>query len=297
MTPAFILLKNFSFVTFKNLIQRLSGYSFRLHNAMPLQFTKADLKSYKVKLTNIDMCETVSPIYCIQKTAISSKEIAEILARSTSLRMTGQRWGNCGGFGGACCPDGLGWFDRLTWKGADFLISKINAENQDKLKELLAQPSVEYAILDNDIVTLERKNFFDHTSFDIRLSGLGTWKTEENADSCIFIEDLLFVGDTVQFLKDNLESIYYEVEFNCLNIYEMDFLKMHIDFRTEELYVHFDTDRELQEICQLAQEPKYIVPLSSPRSLLTLDTNLAQSGPPDVGLVIKAVKDFMKGLE
>lgn len=294
MTPAFILLKNFSFVTFKNLIQRLSDCSFRLHNAMPLQFTKADLKAYMVKLINLDMCETVTPIYCMQKTAVSSKETAEILARSTSLRMTGQPWGE---FEGTCCPDGLGWFDRLTWKGADFLISKINAENQDKLKELLAQPSIEYAILDNDIVTLERKNFVDHTSFDIRFTGLGTWETEENADSSIFIEDLLFVGDTVQFLKDNLEAIYYEVEFNCLNIYEKDCLTMHIDFRTRELYVHFDADGELQEICRLTQEPKYIVPLSSPRSLLTLDTNLAQSGPLDVGLVIEAVKDFMEGLE
>ncbi len=54
---------------------------------------------------------------------------------------------------------------------------------------------------------------------------------------------------------------------------------------------------ELQEICRLAQEPKYIVPLSNPRSLLTLDTNLAQSGPLDVGPVIEAVKDFMEGLE
>ncbi len=297
MTPAFILLKNFSFVTFKNLMQRLSDCSFRLHNAMPLQFTKADLKAYKVKLIHLDMCETVTPIYCMQKTAVSSNEIAEILARSTSLRLTGQPWGNCGGFEGACCPDGLGWFDRLTWKGEDFLISKINAENQDKLKELFAQPSVEYAILDNDIITLERKNFVDHTSFDIRFTGLGTWATEENADSSIFIEDLLFVGDNVQFLKDNLEDIYYEAEFNCLNIYEKDCLKMHIDFRTQELFVHFDTDGELQEICRLAQEPKYIVPLFSPRSLLTLDTNLAQSGPLDVGLVIEAVKDFMEMLE
>lgn len=247
---------------------------------MPMNFKVADYKNYHIDLINLHLCEYIEPIYSIQTSNLTSKQISTLTQNATDVRIISE-----------CKFPALQDLHKIYWKNRKQLVGKLNCNNIKDVTKLLSQPIRNISIFQNDLLVLEKTTLKDYKVYSIHLNKYVLIKAYCNHIDDINIEKIIIGGAMNFFLLDNIESLFNNIEFKFayLNLYDKSFnLLSHINFHNKQIYLYLRED-ELNNFHQKFyrnQNNIEIINTNYP-DITTLDTYISVTDDIDLNLIIE----------
>lgn len=260
---------------------------YRLHNFMPMNFKIDDYKIHHIDLINLHLCEYIEPIYSLQTSNLTNKQISELTQNANKVRIISE----------IEFPQ-LQDLHEIHWKNRKLLAGNLNQNNIIAVHKLLSQPIRNISIFENDIVVLEKTTFKDYNTYSINLNRYDLIKNHCNHIDDINIEKIILGGFIDSFLIDNTESLFNNIEFVYLNLYDKSFnLLSHIDFHTKQIYLYLK-EYETNNFFQKFYKPQNNVQIINDTypDITTLDTYISVTDDLDLNLIIEGVKEIIDNI-
>lgn len=264
-----------------------SNNLYRLHNFMPMNFKIDDYKNHHIDLVNLHLCEYIEPIYSIQTSNLTNKQISELTQNANKVRIISE-------IEFPLLQD----LYKMHWKNRKLLAGNLNQNNIMAVNKLLSQPIRNISIFENDIVVLEKTTFKDYNTYAINLNRYDLIKNYCNHIDDINIEKIIIGGFIDSFLIDNTEALFNNIEFVYLNLYDKSFnLLSHIDFHTKQIYLYLKKD-EINDFFQKFYKPQNNVQIINDTypDITTLDTYTSVTDDLDLNLIIEGVKEIIDNI-
>jgi hypothetical protein len=285
------LIENFDIAQLNYIVNyfNTNGNLYRLHNFMPMNFKIDDYKNHHIDLVNLHLCEYIEPIYSLQTSNLTNKQISELTQAANKVRVISE----------IELPQ-LQDFHKIHWKNRKLLVGNLNPNNIMAVNKLLSQPIRNISIFENDIVILEKTTFKDHNTYSINLNRYDLIKNYCNNIDDVNIEKIIIGGFIDSFLIDNTERLFNNIEFAYLNLYDKSFnLLSHIDFHNKQIYLYLKDD-EINDFRKKFYNPQNNVQIinATYSDITTLDTYISVTDnlDLDLNLIIEAVKEIIHNI-
>lgn len=262
---------------------------YRLHNFMPMNFKIDDYKNHHIDLVNLHLCKYIEPIYSLQTSNLTNKQISELTQNTNNVRIISE----------IEFPQ-LQDLRKMHWKNKKLLVGNLNQNNIMAVNKLLSQPIRNISIFQNDIVVLEKTTFKDYNTYSINLNKYDLIKNYCAHIDDINIEKIIIGGSIDSFLIDNTEALFNNIEFVYLNLYNKSFnLLSHIDFHNKQIYLYLKED-EINDFHQKFYKPQNNVQIINDTypDITTLDTYMSVTDDLDLdlNLIIETVKEIIHNI-